>query len=349
MNVRSNNSKQNPVKKIIKRSLQHLAASFGKHTRENKDPELLVLMYHRILPQDDARALCEEPGMMVTPETFKMHLEQVKKYFNIISLPDWVSLKETGQTLPKKACVISFDDGWLDNYEFAYPILKELEVPATIFLVAEMIGTEQRFWPARLANLMTIIATKYPQHWSHQELTWLQPENCYQFGTTPPSSEEISQLIANLKSFTDLEMHERLTHIEKTLSIKNDDTAASLLNWEQIDEMVASNLITIGSHTCNHIRLNDDIPTEQLQNEIINSKKIIEERIGKSVNTFCYPNGDYCPESVALVEQNYAAAVTTKSGRNTQNSNVHLLNRVGIHQDAAADKTAFLARISGWM
>ncbi len=349
MNVRSNNAKQNPIKKIIKRSLQHVAASFGRHTRTSKEPELMVLMYHRILPQDDPRALREEPGMMVTPDTFRMHLEQVKKYFNIVNLADWVATKEAGKQLPDKACVISFDDGWLDNYQFAFPILKDLQVPATIFLVADMIGTQQSFWPERLANIMTTIATNHPQHWSHAELAWLQPDGCYQFNENPPSSEEISALIASLKTYSDHEMHKRLTHIEEVLLLETNDNPASLLNWQQVDEMLASNLITIGSHTCNHIRLNDSIPTDQMRDEIINSKLLIEKHIGKPVNTFCYPNGDHCPESIALVEQNYAAAVTTKSGRNTQNSNMHLLQRIGIHQDATADKTAFLARISGWM
>ena len=70
MNVRANNVKHKPLKKFIKRRMQHVAASFGRHTRSSKEPQLLVLMYHRILPQDDKRLLIEEPGMTVMPETF---------------------------------------------------------------------------------------------------------------------------------------------------------------------------------------------------------------------------------------------------------------------------------------
>jgi peptidoglycan/xylan/chitin deacetylase (PgdA/CDA1 family) len=351
--------KRNPVKRIIKRSLQHVAASFGHHTRSSKEPELLILMYHRILPADDPRALREEPGMMVTPDTFKLHLELVKQYFTIVDLSDWIELKNSGKSLPDKACAITFDDGWADNYQFAFPILQELQVPATIFLVADMIGTTQNFWPERLAIIMTAIATRFPQHWSHAELAWLQPDGQYQFNEVPPGSEEVSALIGTLKAYSDQEMHERLTHVEKVLQLDVsgddvNDSPVSLLDWQQVDEMLASGLIKIGSHTCNHIRLNDSTPSEQLHDEIVNSKQVIEKHIGEknigeTAATFCYPNGDHCPEAVALVEQNYTAAVTTKSGWNTQQSNMHLLQRVGIHQDAAADKTAFLARISKWI
>lgn len=348
MNVRNQRTQQNPIKRFIKRCLQHTAAAFGPHKRSSKEPQLIILMYHRILPASDSRAQFEEPGMMVTPDTFRMHLESVRQYFEIIDLSDWINRKHSGDPLPEKACAITFDDGWSDNYEYAYPILKELEVPATIFLVSDMIGTTLSFWPERLSSLMTTIATRYPQLWNHPDLTWLQPEDCYQFNHSPPNSEEISALIGKLKRYSDHQMHERLTDIENNLRIDTNDDPVSLLDWQQVEEMQASNLLRFGSHTRQHTRLNDDISTELMSDEIINSKQQIEQQIGETVTTFCYPNGDHCPESIALVTRNYKAAVTTKSGWNTADTDPHLLHRIGIHQDAAADRTAFLARISGW-
>jgi len=350
MKVRRNNTKQNPVKRIIKRSLQHIAATFGRHTRTSKDARLLVLMYHRILPQDDPRAQLEEPGMMVTPDTFRLHINILKQYFNIVNLSDWIQLKKNSKQLPTNACAISFDDGWADNYEYAFPILKDLQAPSTIFLVADMIGTEQCFWPERLAYIMTTVATHYPQHWAHPELTWLQQNpKYYQFNATPPTSEQISALITCLKDYSDQEMHDRLTRVEDILQLDTGDNPVSLLNWQQIDEMLNSGLVEVGSHTCRHIRLNDKTPVAQMRDEIVNSKRLIKKRTGKTVDTFCYPNGDFCQAAIELVAQHYAGAVTTQSGWNTQSANIHMLQRIGIHQDITADKTAFLARISGWM
>lgn len=307
-------------------------------------------MYHRILPEDDPRSQLEEPGMMVTPESFSLHIGLLQNLFTIIKLSDWIQHKREGVPLPAKACAITFDDGWADNYQYAFPILKEMEVPATIFLVADMIGTEKCFWPERLAHIMNTISSRYPQYWAHPELAWLQqnPEH-YRLNQTPPTSDEISALIACVKDYSDQEIHDRLTRIEDVLQLDTNNNPASLLNWQQVSEMVSSNLVDIGSHTCSHVRLNENTPAAQMRAEIINSKQVIGKHIGKAINIFCYPNGDHCPQAIELVIQHYGGAVTTQSGWNTQHANIHMLQRIGIHQDNAADKTSFLARISGWM
>ena len=213
-------------------------------------------MYHRILPGDDPRASYEEPGMMVTPETFHLHINILKQYFSIVKLSDWIQLNRDGKKLPANACAITFDDGWADNYEFAFPVLKDLAAPATIFLVADMIGTEQSFWPERLAHIMTAVATRYPQYWKHDELKWLQEDpKLYRFCETPPTSEEISALIARVKNYSDQEMHDRLNHVEDVLQLdirhqSTGDHPASLLTWQHVNEMTDSNLVDVDGNAC---------------------------------------------------------------------------------------------------
>ena len=350
MNVKENKLGHKPLRKIIKRGIQHAAAAFGRHNRSSKVPQLLTLMYHRILPQNDTRTMLEEPGMVVTPETFRQHIFFLKEYFNIIKLSDWIQMKRNGEELPSKTCALTFDDGWADNFEFAFPILKELNVPATIYLVSNMVGANEAFWPERLARLVTAISSNYPQFWAHPELRWLQknPKN-YRFSETLPTPEELSALIACAKEYPDQEIHDRISHIENVLQLDTGNHPPSLLNWQQVLKMVDSGLVEFGSHTCHHVRLNKHASAELIKKEIVNSKEEIEKNISQPIKTFCFPNGDYCPQSLELVKQNYMAAVTTQSGWNTADTDNHMLNRIGIHQDIAHDRISFLARISGWM
>jgi len=340
----------NHVKRIIKRSIQCAAAKFGPHRHRNSSPQLLVLTYHRILPEEDIRCQIEEPGMVVAPEILKIHLETLKQYFEMIHLSEWLIRKNNGQKLPDKACAITFDDGWSDNYEFAFPVLKSLNIPATIYLVSDMIGTADTFWPERLARLIHTIAHGYPQYWSHPELNWLQedPKN-YRFSKTPPSREELAILIACFKKYSDQDIHNRIMHMENFLQLSATDHLPSLLDWQQVSEMASSGLVEVGSHTCRHVRLTERVSKELLRSEIIESKEVIEKNSGQPVQTFCFPNGDFCPEALELVKQVYDGAVTTKSGWNTKHTDYHLLRRIGIHQDIASDKISFLARISGWI
>ena len=338
------------AKTFIKKRLQILAALLGPHTRTPKKNQLLILMYHRILPIDDDRSQLEEPGMIVTPETFRHNLEIASEYFEFIKLSEWIDKKQNNIKLPDKACAITFDDGWADNHEFAFPILKEMNIPATIYLVADMVDTKKQFWPERLARTISTIAAEHSDKWSTSSLKWIcDAVTKYNFSNRAPSKEEISQIIAHCKHLPDQEIHKRLSIIESELNLNTQSNNTPILNWSQINEMTTSGLIELGSHTCQHIRLGKETPSVTLEHEIIQSKKIIEKKSKQPVKTFCFPNGDYSNDSLELVKEHYSGTVTTTHGWNTEKSNLHLLKRIGLHEDIANNKTAFLARISGLM
>ena len=329
----------NYPKALAKQLIQTTAATFGSHRLPQRQPCLWVLMYHRVLPSTDPRYAAEEPGMVVTPDTFREHLKTLAEFFEPMPLSEWHRRARDGKTLPMKACAITFDDGWSDNYQYALPILQELNTPAHLFAVAELIGTRRMFWPNRVARLLLEHEKGLAQL---DEGQWLLAAIAGK-----PSRESVAAAINACKKLSDQEVESKLDLLERILGIDQPREPA-LMSWEQLGEMAAGGLVEIGSHTCNHRRLLDGVDQQTLIHEIAGSKAILQSKLECEINTFCYPNGDYSPAAEALVRQHYQLAVTTRGGINQINTDPHLLTRYGVHEDISDTRTKLLARVSGW-
>ncbi len=338
------------IKKVIKKIAHLIFASIGRHHISYHSHDLLVLTYHRVLPADDRRAASEQPGMMVSPGTFKMHLQILKEKFEIVSLSEWLEKSKEPATLPRRACAITFDDGWKDNYEFAYPILRQEQVPATIFLVSDYLNRSKEFWPNKLNSLLRQIASELPEYWDDHvfnKVREVAPDLVR--NKKMPDKDEIDRIINHFKKYTDIDNHTYIDHIYHKFNIEQEVSDRALLNKSEVNEMLKSNVFEIGSHTCDHTRLLGGLSMNVLKHQVADSKKILQDTFGVEVSLFCYPNGDYSEDSMRLVAQNYTGACTTESGWNTPDSNYFLLRRINIHEDMTQTKTRFLSRISGFI
>jgi len=332
-------------KALIKPIFVSVASQLGPQTFTRGKAKLWVLMYHRVLPKTDIRFQEEEPGMLVEPETFAMHVKEMKKNFDLLSLNDWVKANIKGESLPQKACAITFDDGWLDNFEYAFPILQAESAPATLFAVAGKIGTDFQFWPNIVSSLLLNgAAHKMLAHPLFQSLSKLTNTIM-----AKPSRDDIAFIISQLKQHSDEAIFSALADISWRQLCPSSRSPA-LMNWEQLKVMQESGLVDIGSHTCSHRRLTNALPKTELETEIISSKKILQEKLNAPIELFCFPNGDYNEEALALVKANYTAAVTTQKGINQYGATrLHELTRIGLHDEISHTRKLFRAKLSGWL
>lgn len=331
------------MKKFIKQVLQSVWAIAAPIAwRWKREPQLLVLMYHRVLPVEHPDRKFEQPGMYVSPQTLEMHLAVLQDHFQLVHLEEWLDDAANDRSLPDRACAITFDDGWRDNYEYAYPILSRAQAPATIFLVADAVGTQYTFWPNRLARLLTD-PTLYQSR--TQLPRWLQQiinEVCGQQVSSMPTLSEIDRVIGTCKNLrADTEMLDALD------GILDNDQKRDLFDWKEARLMLDSGLIRFGSHTRRHTRLLPHIDFATLEDEIIGSKNQVKDQLGAEPRTFCYPNGDYSSAALVEVQRTYLGAVTTARGWNTRASDACLLRRVGMHEDVSNTPSAFLSRLAG--
>lgn len=337
------------MKSQIKQLIESGIAHFGKHTWHHREGSLLILTYHRILPPSDPGYRFEQPGMVVHPDTFEMHLRTLNEYFQLVSLPDWVDKARNGQALPHKACAITFDDGWRDNFQYAYPLLQATHTPATIFLVSNFIGKPDDFWPGQLARILDIASQQGDTlDWGNESLHWLR--NIIGNSSQIPrySADWADQCIVRAKAFPESDIYSNLVAIRKTSPFDTLTNVRVLLDHKEIDEMGKSGLVSFGSHTCNHTRLSNNLATDVIQKEIVVSRDDLKTNTQQAINLFCYPNGDTCTAAIPLITETYAGACTTQRGWNHASDNLWELKRISMHDDATCTRTKFLAKLSGW-
>ena len=126
----------------------------SKHALSRLQGKVVILTYHRVLSERELATQFVQPGMYVRDDVFDMHLRFLRQNFDVLRFADLLDMWEKGRWDSKaRYCVITFDDGWLDNYVHAFPLLKQYKLPSTIFLPTAFVGTDEWFWPDKVGYL----------------------------------------------------------------------------------------------------------------------------------------------------------------------------------------------------
>ncbi|MCM8800954.1 MAG: polysaccharide deacetylase family protein [Candidatus Omnitrophica bacterium] len=221
-----------------------------------------ILMYHSITEQ-------VQPGnrLQVSKDAFTRQMQFLKKHnYRVIPLEELGDLIKAKKKIPYKTVVITFDDGYKDNYLYAFPILKKYNLYATIFLIVDEIDRPQQ----------------------------------------------------------------------------------DRLSWEEIRQMQDSGIITFGSHSLDHPFLTELSSLDELRRQIFDSKRILEERLGRHINAFAYPSGRFNEIIKNLVkEAGYKLAVATNPGKGFSNNDIFALKRIRISENAK-NLFIFWIKVSGY-
>lgn len=222
-----------------------------------------VLMYHSVNPKSDKGMY----RLIVEPRTFQKQMQFLKSHqYNVVSLETVGRMIKDKEKIPPKTVAITFDDGYKDNYTYAFEVLKKFGFPATIFVIYDEVGRSQ----------------------------------------------------------------------------------GDRLSWDEIKQMQASGLITIGGHTLGAQPLVDIKSVTELRRQIIDSKKMLEDKLGVEVDTFCYVGGMFNPQIKDLVkEAGYKYAVSNSLGKRFSNQDVYAIKRIRISQ-SSDNLFIFWIKLSGY-
>lgn len=210
-----------------------------------------IVMYHSVNPQ-----AWPENKLSITVKTFERQMRFLKdNKYNVLSLEALGDLIKNKKKLPPKTLSITFDDGYRDNYIYAFPVLKKYNLPAAIFIIVNEVGRRQ----------------------------------------------------------------------------------GDRLSWAEVKEMLDSGLVSFGSHALDPEPLVNLKSEEEIKRQIWESKKILEEKLGKEIVLFSYPEGRFNAKIKKLViTAGYKTAVSTNPGRSSSPDDIFALKRIRISENASS-------------
>ncbi|MBC7837928.1 MAG: polysaccharide deacetylase family protein [Nitrospiraceae bacterium] len=302
--------------------------------------KVLILAYHRVVTPDDLSRGHIEPGMYVLRDVFDMHVRWLVEQFEILSFSQLLTRWNDNEWDDRKRyCVLTFDDGWLDNYRHAFPILKTYHVPATIFLPTNYVGSNEWFWPEKFAYLLARLSqnslTSVQRTRAGGVIAELSGMAHHEFdGQHGVSLDTVWEVIGRCKLAPPSEIQSGIHKLSEILAISVPHERVTI-NWSEVAEM-AKNGISFGSHSCSH-HLLTRLDEETIRQELQESNRLLRALPAGYLPVFCYPNGDNNEAIQGLVKQaQYVAAVGTKPGVEGQHpGNMYELNRIGMHNDVS--------------
>lgn len=289
-------------------------------------PNFQILTFHRLTSQPDPFF----PGLPV--EIFANQVEFLARHYTLADLAGLIRQLDNGRAIPKNAVVLTFDDGYRDNYEFAFPILQRYQIPATIFLTTAFVSRQDVLWNDKICfalkhtkcTEMTINCDGERHFWLHtmkQRLAAAKEILWHLFHV--PHAEKLAFIDGLL---TQLAIHDF------------GELWESMLTWDQIRRMKKGG-VNFGAHTVTHPVLSR-LPLDQAREEILRSRQTIEREIDAPVDLFAYPVGrpvDFNLGLKALVQElGFKAAVTTIFGTNTTETDRYALHRGGLDEEDLA-------------
>ncbi len=257
-----------------------------------------ILAYHRVLNVPDEEEFpfdIELVSASVAQFTYQMQF--IKKHYQPITFATLLEHLDRGEKPPRGAAIVTFDDGFEDNYRNAFPVLKQLDMPATIFISTGYIDSQEIFWYDKLS--FAIMTTK-------ASLLTSPTLGSMMIAKDVKARREILRcVVSKLKLVPDETRLASLDYLYTQLLPGHEwdnDSRSGPLSWDQIKEMSANN-IEFGSHSVTHPVLSR-VPPTKLTFEVEHSRQRIESELQKPVQVIAYPVG-----GIEAFDQNVRTAV----------------------------------------
>lgn len=321
-----------------------------ERSRRRMRSGLTILMYHRVVPDEQWSAL-PLPDLAIPESAFRAQVRLLSDWFDVV--PVRCALAALGSDARGDAPLVSitFDDGYADNHALARPILADHGVRATFFITAGFIGTDGVLWHDRAAGAFCRLGADA-----------LAARLGVLTTPAPPKSVKgwtVKHWLAWLKQCSPRDRDAALAAVDprgdEHCGQNGDRTATGvgadrMMGWDQVGDLLSDGH-EIGSHSLSHALL-PQLDDAALEREVVESRRLIESRLGTAVAGLAYPNGDHDGRVVQAARRaGYQYACTTAPGLNVPECDRFGLLRIDIAggrvvgPDGAHDSLAFEAEV----
>ncbi|MFL5303287.1 MAG: polysaccharide deacetylase family protein [Anaeromyxobacteraceae bacterium] len=308
--------------------------------REAGGPRVLLLSYHRVSLDFHADAADSLPSLLVSADTLHRQLSQLARERDVVSLDDACRiLAEPPARRPtaRDVAVITFDDGYVGVHAHALPVLRDLRMPATVFMATGFADTTRRLAHDRLwGTLRELWRRRIPPAAAALPAP---VQELLDSSTAPGPAATLDRLISRLR-------HDELVSVaaalEARLGTSEQDLPeeSRLMTWDELRELEASR-VAVGGHTVNHAVL-ANLPISRARAEIDGCMRDLRLHLAPGPRHFAYPNGYYTPAvKRAVRDAGFVAAVTTEDEENRRGGDLWALRRKVLWENSTLGFSAY--------
>jgi peptidoglycan/xylan/chitin deacetylase (PgdA/CDA1 family) len=291
---------------------------------EGGQPNLVrVLTYHRV--NQPSVSAAQYPRIMVSPGVFAQQMRYLWSKYHVISIEELLDFYQGGRKLPLRAVIITFDDAYRDFAEYAWPILKQYGLPATLFVPTAFPDHPERvFWWDRLYQAICLAEGRDKLDTSVGRIVLKTP------GHREAAFSRLRDHVKELPHDAAMAWVDQLCE-----QLDSPPPTPNVLGWQAL-RTLAQEGVTMGAHTRNH-PLMTRIPPEVMHQEATESLQDLEREIGAAMPIFAYPSGGANREAIRVLDQaGFTIAFTTGHGINDLKTADRLcLRRINVGQNTS--------------